>query len=287
MIEAGTLLLGLDGGGTSCRAALLAGAVRHEVTLGPANVSTDFAAALATVRAALRTLAERAGMAEETLRRVPAHAGLAGVVDEAMAARVRAALPLLRATVTDDRPTTIAGALGDGDGAVAAIGTGSFLGRQSRGRIRGLGGWGFSIGDQASGAWLGRRCLEEVMLAIDGIAAGSDLGQDVLASHGNDPGEIVRFSVAARPADFAGLAPAIVAASVAGDPLGRRLMAEGADYIRKGLDTLGWRPGEVLCLTGGLGPAYGAWLDQPVVPAKGSALDGALLLAGKGAGARP
>ena len=125
------------------------------------------------------------------------------------------------------------------------------------------------------------------MLAVDGLAPGTGLGRAVLAGHGNDPAGIVRFSVAARPADYAGLARAVVAAAGAGDPLGRRLMAEGTDYIRRGLAALGWRRGETLCLTGGLGPAYGPWLGEPVVPAKGSALDGALILAAQAAGEGP
>ncbi|MDP1576522.1 MAG: ATPase, partial [Cypionkella sp.] len=61
---AGPFLIGIDGGGTSCRATLLAGPdkARYDVVLGPANVSTDFDAALATINAALAQLAERAGL---------------------------------------------------------------------------------------------------------------------------------------------------------------------------------------------------------------------------------
>jgi glucosamine kinase len=59
---------------------------------------------------------------------------------------------------------------------VAAIGTGSFIGRQQAGRIDGVGGWGFYLGDQAAGAWLMRRCLEETLLAADALRPVS--GQD-------------------------------------------------------------------------------------------------------------
>lgn len=283
MTHAAPLLIGLDGGGTSCRAALLAAGTRYEVALGPANVSSDFDAAVATIREALAALAARAGLEPSVLAGASAHLGLAGVMSPAIAARVVAALPLARATVTDDRPTTIAGALGANDGAVAAIGTGSFIGRQSGGKVTGIGGWGFHIGDQAAGAWLMRRCLEEVMLAVDGIRPETGLTRRILGEHGQDPGQIVLFSLSARPADYARMAREVVAAAEAGDPLGRRLMTEGADYIRSGLAVLGWRPGEALCLTGGLGPAYARWLGEPVVAAKGSALDGALRLAARAA----
>ncbi|WP_347309781.1 BadF/BadG/BcrA/BcrD ATPase family protein [Defluviimonas sp. SAOS-178_SWC] len=283
MIGDAPFLIGFDGGGTSCRAALVAEGRRYDVTLGPANVSTDFDAALATIRDALSALAEKAGVAPSALADAPAHLGLAGVISPTIAARVTAALPLGRAVVTDDRPTTIAGALGDDDGAVAAIGTGSFIGRQTGGRVTGIGGWGFRLGDQASGAWLARRCLEEVMLAVDGIGPETDLTRRILTEHGDDPGRIVHFSLSARPEDYARMAREIVAAAEAGDALGVRLMTEGADYILAGLAALGWRPGEALCLAGGHGPAYAHWLGEPVTAAKGSALDGALLLAARAA----
>lgn len=287
MGQTGRIILGVDGGGSSCRAALVADGLRHEVTLGPANVSTDFDRAVATIREAILALAAKAGVDAGKVHAAAAHLGLAGVTGPVIAGRVAAALPLTDAVVTDDRPTTVAGALGSGKGSVAAIGTGSFLGRQADGGFRGIGGWGFEIGDQASGAWLGRRCLEEVMLSLDGIGAATALTQAILARFGDDPAAIVAHSMAARPADFAGLAPDILAAAGAGDPLGSRLMTEGAGYILKGLAALGWTQGEPLCLTGGLGPAYAAWIGQPVVPAQGSALDGALALATRRAGGRP
>jgi glucosamine kinase len=287
MVETGRIILGVDGGGSSCRAALVAAGRRHEVTLGPANVSTDFDRAVATIREAILALAAKAGVAAGVIHAAVAHLGLAGVTGPAIAGRVAAALPLGDAAVTDDRPTTVAGALGAGRGAVAAIGTGSFLGRQAEGGLSGIGGWGFHIGDQASGAWLGRRCLEEVMLSLDGIAAATALTQRILARFANDPAAIVAFSMSARPADYAGLAPDVVDAAGADDPLGRQLMAEGAAYILKGLAALGWSPGETLCLTGGLGSAYAVWIGHPVLPAQGSALDGALALAARRAGVRP
>lgn len=273
------VLIGVDGGGTSCRVALIHAGNRSEAVLGSANVSTDFEGAIATICRALTQAGDIAGLTMADLSRGYAHVGLAGVMSPAIAARVAAALPIDGATVTDDRPTTIAGALGEADGSVAAIGTGSFIGRQVGGRIEGLGGWGFYIADQAAGAWLMRRSFEELMLAVDGLAPMTPFARSLLAEHGDDPGAVVQFSLTARPADYARLARGLVDAAEAGDPLAGRLMTEGADYIRRGLAHLGWHPGEPLCLTGGLGPAYARWLGLETVPAQGNALDGALQLA--------
>jgi glucosamine kinase len=275
------LQIGVDGGGTSCRVAILHRGQRWDVQTGPANVSTDFDGAIASIRAGLAKALGQAGLTPGTLADASAHLGLAGVMSAAIAARVRAALPLPRATVTDDRPTSIVGALGNDDGTVAAIGTGSFVGRQKDGQIAGLGGWGFFIGDQAAGAWLLRRCLEETMLAHDGLRPETDLTRAMLAEHGGDPGSIVLFAGNAAPADYARLAGEVVKAADAGDPLGRTLMDEGTAYIRAALARLGWAAPEPLVLMGGLGPAYARWMGLDLVQPRGTALDGALTLAGR------
>jgi len=285
------ILIGIDGGGTSCRAALKCAAGMRLRQGGPANVS-DFAGALANIVDVLGALASDTGLGPADLAGAHVHLGLAGVTNAAKAAAVATALGqavrLARITVGDDQETTFAGALGAVDGAVAAIGTGSFVGRQVQGTLRVLGGWGFKLGDQASGAWLGQRLLQQVMLVFDGIEAPSPLTRDVLARHSGDPASIVAFAIAARPADFAALAPEVAEAAAADDRVAGALMAEGAAYIDRALAALGWRPDEPVCLAGGIGAAYRPYLPAAVVaalrPPLGNALDGALALAARDVG---
>ncbi len=168
--ESAPILIGVDGGGSACRVAVCAGAQRIEAQGGPANVSAEFEPAIAAIREAIEAARAQAGLSVADLGRARVHLGLAGVMNDAVAARVAAALPFERIAVTDDRPTALAGALGAEDGAIAAIGTGSFLARQAGGQALLAGGYGFAIGDQASGAWLGRRLLQQVMLCVDGFA---------------------------------------------------------------------------------------------------------------------
>jgi glucosamine kinase len=270
-------LFAVDGGGTSCRAVLVAGGRRHEAAGGPANAASDFAGAVAALRDLLGDLAGRAGIGWTGLAEGRGHLGLAGIMSPEDGRRLAAALDLPRASVDDDQESHVTGALGGADGAVCAVGTGSFLGRQSGGAIRRIGGWGFHLGDQASGGWLGRRLLQEALLARDGIVAKSPLLDAALATD-LGPGGAIAFQFRARPADFARLAPMVVQSD---DPAAQRLMAEGAAYLTAGLAALGWRPGETLCLTGGIGPHYAPHLGHPVTPARGTALDGGLILAGR------
>lgn len=275
-------ILAIDGGGTSCRGRLcVTGQGEVEATGGPANIS-DFEGALSRLGALIAELYDKAGHSAGEAARTVAHVGLAGVIDVAGADAVARRLPFARTTVTSDQPTMIVGALSGQDGAVAAIGTGSFVGVQSAGAVRVIGGWGLAIGDQASGAWLGRELLKHVVLAGDGVGPASPITETILERLGGVAG-VTRFSLSARPADYGRLAPEVVAAAEAGDALAARLMGEGAEYIIAALAALGWAGGERLCLSGGLGPAYARLLPPDVtaglVAPGGTALDGAMILA--------
>ena len=277
MTEAPHHILAIDGGGTSCRGALveLASGARVDAVEGSANIS-DFEGATGRISALVAQLCDRVepdGIA--------AHISLAGVIDEAGAKAVAACFGFQRLRVTSDQPTMIVGALGGRDGAVAALGTGSFVGVQAEGAVRVIGGGGLAIGDQASGAWLGRELLSHALLVGDGIEAPSPIAERMLERYGGVAG-VTRFSLTARPADYGRLAPEIVEAAK-GDAIAAGLMGEGAAYIITALRALDWQPGQRLCLTGGLGPAYARWLPGDVTAGltqpDGTALDGALILA--------
>lgn len=280
-------LLGVDGGGTSCRVAMLRDGQRFEVLLGPANVATDRAGAIARVRGGMVQVAQQAGLSAGVFGDCVAHVGLAGILSEDEARAIAGEIGLARVQVTDDQVTSVAGALGDGTGAVAGIGTGSFLVRQHAGKLRFVGGWGLILGDEASGAWLGRSALAAVLHAADGIGVSSGLTDDLLRRFGDSPA-IVDFSWKADPGALAALAPDVVAAASDGDVVARALMVTGAQYIERALGALGWAPGEALCLIGGLGGAYADYLGDDLVHSlrapMGNALDGALRLAGDAAG---
>lgn len=284
------LLIGVDGGGSGCRVALADARLRilAQEEGGPANASEDPGRAVDNIRAALAGAVQRAGIAPDTLGQAHAHMGLAGVKTPEDAARIAACFDFARCIVTEDRPTVLAGALAGGDGVVLAIGTGSFVARACGGVTRYVGGWGFAVGDQASGAWLGRAALEQTLLAQDGLRAHTDLSRALLARFEGDPVAIVHMSLASPPADFAALAPDIIAAAGSGDALGRALMTQGADYLCRAMDALGRGAGEAVCPFGGVAKHYAPFLPAPVrdalVAPKGSALDGALHLAAQEAG---
>ncbi|QXT40852.1 BadF/BadG/BcrA/BcrD ATPase family protein [Gymnodinialimonas ceratoperidinii] len=277
-----TSRIGIDGGGTNCRFALVLDGTRYDLRRGGANASTDMAGTIATLRDGLSSLAQEAGVSIENLSSIPAHIGLAGVMDAAMGAEIAAQLPLRCVRVEDDRRTAMSGALGHSDGCVLGIGTGSFIGRRAAGVERVIGGWGLVLGDVASGAYLGRGLLSRILESADGLFPPSDLTQQVLAEIGSTAA-IVSFAAQAAPADFARFAPRIIEAAHGGDPNARALVIDSAQQIAQRLRHLGWEAGEKIVPIGGLAPAYAPFLPpemaENIGTPEGTSLDGALTLA--------
>ena len=213
-------LIGVDGGGTGCRAAVATpdGRILAEGKGGRANVSTDCATAIDSVLTATRNAIESAGLDVADMPRAVAHLGLAGYTGPEMGPRVQAGLPFAKSGLTEDTTTTIVGAVGEQDCHLIALGTGTIVGRQKAGVQTCIGGWCYQVSDQASGAWLGHGVLEQTLLVVDGITPASPLSQQMLDKFGGGAG-IVQFSLKARPGDFATLAPDVVQAAAAGDSI--------------------------------------------------------------------
>lgn len=277
-------IIGIDGGGSGCRAAIADrdGNMLGQGTAGPANATSDLNGTIQSIKNALTEAADDAGLPDPALAKARGHAGIAGVLDVSVAQTIADAMPM-PTTVTEDTVTSLQGALGDRDGILLSIGTGTVIGVSRDGSQTFIGGWGLTLSDQASGAWLGRELLIQVLLCHDGMSPPSDLTRRTLDRFDEDPNKIVAHAATATPADFAELAPDVVAAAETGDPMGLNLMQTGAIYLTKAIDVLGLGRNETLCLSGGLGPSYDTWLTPNhrarISPADGTALDGALELA--------
>jgi glucosamine kinase len=274
-----TLFLGIDGGGTGCRAAVADGSGRilGEGRAGPANIASDVLGARDNILVATRAALITATGSDASLPKLTAGLGLAGANAAGAAGVLRAALPFARMRIETDAIAAVKGALGERDGIVAAVGTGSVFASQVAGRIRQIGGWGLVLGDEGSGARLGRSLLAAALGAKDGFRPMTPLLRDILDEHGGMQG-IIAFSLAARPADLAALAPRVLASD---DPAARVLMDGAEADVAASIAVLQPDPPLPVTCIGGLGPAYAVRLARrwAIAPAVGSALDGALMLA--------
>ncbi|WP_282128772.1 BadF/BadG/BcrA/BcrD ATPase family protein [Roseobacter litoralis] len=279
------LLVGIDGGGTGCRVAIsdATGQRIGGASGGAANFATDPDATIKNILAAVRVAGSDAGLAGDWPEKCVAHVGLAGIMEPSDADVIATALPFTQITVTDDRATSVAGALGTEDGVLMAVGTGTIVAAQFRGSIRYFGGWGMALADQASGGWLGHRALRQAILAQDGLLDHSPMTQKLLDRFEGDLNQVVQFTKTAEPGDYASFAPIIIDAARSKDQNALTLMQRGAAYLDACIQAAGLKNTTVLCLSGGVGPHYAPYLDQShqnrLQAPKGSALDGALLLA--------
>ncbi len=274
------LFLGVDGGGTGCRAAIAddAGRILGRSAGGPANIASDRAGAadniLSVASAALAASGSQASLSD-----LAAGLGLAGANSAGAVAWLAQRLPFARLRVETDAVAAARGALGGKDGVVAAIGTGSVFAAQTGGHVREIGGKGLALGDEGSGAWLGRALLSRCLRALDGYpdTPMSPLLAQVLADLGGQAG-VLAFAVRATPADFATLSPRVTGSD---DPAAEALLAAGTTAVEEALQLLSGNGPRRAVFLGGLGAVYAArlaprWLScEPV----GTALDGALILA--------
>jgi glucosamine kinase len=256
-------LVGIDGGGTSCRAAVatLDGKVLARSKSGAANIRTDLPGARSSIVDATRQAISDAGV-EADLSEMGAVLGLAGSNVGTYARQLEAILPFRPIRVESDALIALEGAVGAGDGAIAILGTGTAYLARHDGVARPIGGWGFLIGDQGSGARIGRDLLEETLLAHDGVRPGSQITDAVLAIYRNDPRDVVEFTTSAKPGDFGGFAPMVFDHAANADPVALTIIDRAVAAIEASLDALTLRATDPLCLLGGLAPLFGPRLGE-------------------------
>jgi glucosamine kinase len=278
-------LIAVDGGGTSCRAALATydGVVLGEGVAGSANIVTDPEIALANILAAACRASEQAGLRGGQIHDFSAVLGLAGANIGDHARRFAARLPFRNSHIETDARIALQGALGDIDGAVAVVGTGSVFLSRWNGRIRSIGGWGPAVGDFCSGQRLGRTLLEEVLQAHDGLRPHSELTRGVMARFNDDPSLLVDFAQAARPRDFATFAPLLFAYADRDDPVAGEIVTDAVRHLAETLQALIEEGNLPFSILGGLASNYSRRLTAALTdrerPPDGNALNGALAMA--------
>ena len=278
-------IVAVDGGGSSCRACIadLCGKVLGRANGQAANINSAFAKSRENILAAVRRAYRAAHLPSDRSTSDYAYLGLAGASIGDAAQKLEDTLDFYRVKVATDRKTSVHGALGDADGTVALIGTGSFFTRRKQGEYRDIGGWGFRLGDDGSGAFLGHALLRRTIRAHDGLIEHSRLTRAILERFGGRAAGLVAFAQCASPKAFGKFAPELVAAFENDDPVAKSLIGGAVARLQNTLEVLDARSCGALYLLGGLGPFYQSQLDEdfrslckdPI----GDALAGGVLLA--------
>ena len=228
--------------------------------------------------------------------------GMAGVDRAGEAAVVRDILmrlaPRSHIVVVNDALVALEAGAPGAPGVVLIAGTGSIAyGRNRDGRAARAGGWGYLLGDEGSGFWLGRQALRAVVRSSDGRGPHTLLTPRVLEHYGvARPQDLVReiYDGRFQPSTVAAIASQVNAAADEGDETALHLIDTGARELglaaRSVCDQLALTHGPVV-LAGGMFQAVprlrqrvvshltGRWPGMLVSPLAGEPAGGAVSLA--------
>jgi glucosamine kinase len=286
-------LVAVDGGGTGTRARIvgLDGRVLGHGRAGPSALALGVASAWRAIEAAIEDAFKSSARTMPSLRSIALGIGVAGAEYEQRLDTLRELAGCFACSVLDsDAYTSLLGAHGGQPGAVIAVGTGSVgLSHGPDGRRVKVGGWGYPLADEGSGAWIGMRAMALATQARDGRRPAGSLVRALWALAAEQGGLSIWLQRSDQTS-YAALAP-VVFEHAPQDPAARMiLVVAGLELARmeRTLDPAGELP---LALCGGLASAIRPYLPRALIDRlrrpQGSSIDGALLMLQRHLGAQP
>lgn len=283
---ANRLFIGVDGGGTSCRARIedKSGRYLGAGLAGAAATRLGIDSSIAAVTRACLAAANDAGLPAGVLGITHAGIGLAGIGRKgALEELKRRQLPFRSVAYASDAVIACFGAHDGQDGGIVITGTGSVGLAVLNGREVRIGGYGFPISDEGSGAEIGLHAIRLVLRAHDRRIETTPLVKDLMARFGGDPFAVVAWAERATASDFASFAPRVFQHADEGDPLAMRIVSNAAQQIGTMIRRLKSVGAPRVSLLGGLAAPLGGWFDAEIKellsPPQHDAVTGALLLA--------
>jgi glucosamine kinase len=205
--------LAVDGGGTGTRVIIARpdGGELARAEAGPSALAQGIGGAWEQIQRALAVGFQRAGVVHPPWQNCALAAGLSGVHNQSLRSAFLAQLPpLAKVVLATDGYTTLLGAHSGKAGLIVAAGTGS-VGEMLRsdGSHTVVGGWGFPVGDEGSGAWLGLKAVRIAQAAMDGRGPEGELARHVLRHCGSTRQDMANWVAQSAQFAYAQLAPLV------------------------------------------------------------------------------
>ncbi|WP_117233675.1 N-acetylglucosamine kinase [Vibrio maerlii] len=278
--------VGIDGGGTSCRARIRTqdGTLVGEAKSGSANILLGVDKAMASIVEAITQAAKQGGLTNNDFASMHLGLALAGAEQKSAWYEFMALPhPFASITLNTDAYGACLGAHNGDDGAIMIGGTGSCGIYLSQGDQHVVGGREFPISDQGGGAVMGLRLIQQVLLTEDGIREKTPLAHHVMQHFNNDVDAIVDWSKTAIPKDYGMFSPAIFQHAHQGDELAMEMLKQTAADIEMFLIALNRKGADRICLMGSIAERIKAWLSPPVqqwiVEPQFDAIEGGIMMA--------
>jgi len=281
------IFLGIDGGGTKCKARLedAHGNLLAEATSGPANAARHLTGSVTAVLEASEKAIASANIEGLTLNHIHAGIGLAGInIPQVKHAFLKQSLPFASWQITTDLHIACLGAHLGQDGAIVIVGTGSSGIAIHNGHQLEVGGHGFVVGDKGSGAWLGKMAISHCLETLDGITPNNPFCEQVMGLLNCDNAyDLVSLTLEAKPVFYASIAPLIFQLATSQQEEALLLVNQAASYINKICQRLLRGNLNRLSLIGGITQPLLPYLDSQIQaiiqPAKATPEQGAILYA--------
>ena len=260
--------LGIDGGGTKCRATLstLDGHVLGQGLGGPANPVQNIQRTIESIEAATDQVIHVCSLDDTDVKRISAGIGLAGVNLPTFYRAVNEwQHPFKHMFLTTDLEIACIGAHNGADGAVIVAGTGSSGFSTLNGRDEIFGAHGFPFGDKGSGAWIGLEAIKAVLLAMDGLGPATSLTESINGLVETDDLSIVEKYAGAQTSVFASLAGLVFDAAEAKDKVAIAIVENGVGYLGNLAKRLWDYQPPRMSLLGGLRQRIKPWLEPGIV----------------------
>lgn len=238
-------MVGIDAGGSHTRA-LLARIDGQPLALGRAGGGNPISHGLEHAVANLqRALSDALGGVNPTRVRYIVLAVAGDSPDPAFAAlddlgrSAGLACPCQRVS---DLEAAFAAGTHEQHGIVLLSGTGAAVGAVRDNRlVRWVDGYGWLLGDDGSGFWLGREAIRAALAALDGRGPATCLVDTVSAAFGTAPtvSGLVSAGYRQEPIKLAALAPLVTEAAAAGDAVAAVIIRRAADALLAATRALG------------------------------------------------
>ncbi len=235
---------------------------------GPTSLTLRGAQAWDVIVEALRGLCATVGLDSDDFSDTHFGIGLAGANNTAQRARFVEAAPAMGPLhVATDAYIAALGAHNGAPGAIVIVGTGSIGYRiEASGGSRLVGGWGFPVGDEGSGAWLGRAALAQAAHVSEDRYSGrvTEMHRALIERCGPSRDELLGWLLGARSTQYAGLAPLVIECADRDDPAALQLVTAAGIEIDALAVALDPGRGVPLALVGGLVQPLTPYLPAPL-----------------------
>ncbi|WP_157447284.1 BadF/BadG/BcrA/BcrD ATPase family protein [Catenovulum agarivorans] len=260
-------IIAVDGGGSKCHVRLFEQTQQNaiaEYTGGSCNFASDFNQAIVNLVQSIEKLLLKADLAENVIKSCTVAGGFAGVNLPKVCQRLSNwQHPFKKFLFTTDLHLACYAANQSCNGKAIITGTGSCAIATNDSTEVILGGYGFQIGDQASGAWLGRQAIEQTLLVLDNLATHNQLST-LVTEHANttDATQLSQLWYQASPSQFAELAPLVTGLAHENDPSALTIVNTAILYLAKLIEQLNQVQSGSTYLLGGLASFYYPMLKE-------------------------